>query len=203
MRRGLLIGILLALVVTAGWWFLFMAGKSSEISDFEDQTATARIEESTLQARLDELQALAAREGEFLLALGDIQKSIPQLPDGAAFIEDINRIAEETGVELLALSPNPPIASNIEGLFEISTTIRFQAPYFKVLSVLFALEDLERLVRVDAITIDAALEDDGTNLLSTTLTATAFSYSDLGAVVPTAEGAGTDGAGTTDDGADE
>ena len=39
MRRGLLIGLLLALVVTAGWWFLFMSGKSSEISDFEDQTA--------------------------------------------------------------------------------------------------------------------------------------------------------------------
>ena len=153
MRRTLLIVVLLLLVVTAAWWFLFMAGKSSEISDFEDQTATARIEESTLQARKDELQALAAREGEFLLALGEIEKSIPQLPDGAAFIEDINRIAEETDVELLALSPNPPISSTIEGLFEISTTIRFQAPYFKVLSVLFALEDLERLVRVDSITI--------------------------------------------------
>ena len=201
MRRGLLIGILLFLVITAGWWFLFMAGKSSEISDFEDQTATARIEESTLQARLDELQAQAAREGEYLLALGEIQKSIPQQPEGAALIEDINRIAEETGVELLALSPNPPIASSIEGLYEISTTIRFQAPYFKVLSVLFALEDLERLVRVDAITIDAALEEDGTNLLSTTLTATAFSYSDLGAAAPSA--AAADGAGATDDGANE
>ena len=202
MRRGLLIAVLLFLVITAGWWFLFMAGKSSEISDFEDQTATARIEESTLEARRNELQALAAREGEYLLALGEIQKSIPQLPEGAAFIEDINRIAEETGVELLALSPNPPIASAIDGLFEISTTIRFQAPYFKVLSVLFALEDLERLVRVDAITIDAALEDDGTNLLSTTLTATAFSYSDLGAVAPTAA-ATDDGAGAADDGANE
>jgi len=189
MRRTLLFGVAILLVITAAWWFLFMAGTSAEISDFEDQTAAARIEESTLESRRNELQALAAREGEFRLALSEIQNSIPQLPDGAAFIEDINRIAEETGVDLLALSPNPPIPSAIEGLFEISTTIRFQAPYFKVLSVLFALEDLERLVRVDGITIDAELEDDGTNILSTTLTATAFSFSDLGAGVPADAGA--------------
>lgn len=193
MRRGLILGVLLFIIITAGWWFLFMSGKSSEIGDFDDQTATARIEESTLQARLTQLEALAAKEGDFLLAVSEIQRSIPQLPNGAAFIEDINGIAEETDVELLALSPNPPIPSTIEGLFEISTTIRFQAPYFKALSVLFALEDLERLVRVDGITIDSTLEDDGTNLLSVTLTATAFSFSDLGGGVSADVAAATDG----------
>ena len=74
-------------------------------------------------------------------------------------------------------------SSIVDGLYEISTTVRFEAPYFKVLSVLFAIEDLERLVRVDQITIDAALDEDGTNLLTATLTATAFSLSDLGVAV--------------------
>jgi Tfp pilus assembly protein PilO len=202
MRRGLILGILGFLVITAGWWFLFMSGKSGEISEFNDQTATAKIEGSTLEARRNELQSLAAKEGEYRLALSEIQNSIPAFPNGAALIEDINSIAIDTGVDLLTLSPNPPTPSTVEGLYEISTTVRFEAPYFKVLSVLFAIEDLERLVRVDQIAIDSALDDDGTNLLTVTLTATAFSLSDLGVGVATDTGDGTD-AGAPADGDDE
>ena len=59
-------------------------------------------------------------------------------------------------------------------------TMTFEAPYFKVLSFLFALEDLERLVRVDQISVTSIILEDGTNLLSTSLTASVFSMSDLG-----------------------
>jgi Tfp pilus assembly protein PilO len=181
MRRGLILGILLFFIITAAWWFLLMSGKSAEITDFEDQTATAQIEQRTLEARRNELQALAAKEGDYLLALGEIQNSIPAFPDGAALIEDLNNIALETGVDLLTLSPSPPVASTVEGLFEITTIVRFDAPYFKVLGVLFAIEDLERLVRVDQITVDAAIDEDGTNILTVNLTATAFSQTGLAA----------------------
>ncbi|NNJ48377.1 MAG: hypothetical protein HKP18_11175 [Acidimicrobiia bacterium] len=61
-------------------------------------------------------------------------------------------------------------------------TMTFEAPYFKVLSFLFALEELERLVRVDQISVTSTVLEDGTNLLSTSLTASAFSLSEL---VPT------------------
>ena len=197
MRRVLILGILLFFIITAAWWFLFMSGKSAEISDFEDQTATANIEQQTLEARRNELQALAAKEGDYLLALGEIQNSIPAFPDGAALIEDINNIALETGVDLLTLSPSQPVASNVEGLYEISTIIRFEAPYFKVLGVLFAIEDLERLVRVDQMSVDASLDEDGTNILSVDLTATAFSQTGLAAA---GVDAGTDGATDTGEG---
>ncbi len=179
MRRGLILGILLFVIVTAAWWFLFMSGKSSEISDFEDQTAAAKIEASTLEARRTQLEALAAKEGDYLFGLSQIESSIPTLPDEAALIEKINEIMLDPDVELLSLSPSPPAPSPIEGLFEISTSFTFEAPYFKAVSVLVALEELERLVRVEQIAIDAALDDDGANILSVTLTANAFSSSDL------------------------
>ncbi len=101
MRRGLILGILGAFIITAAWWFLFMSGKSTEINDLNDQTATAQIEQSTLESRRTELQALAASEGDYLLGLSQIQNSLPTFPDGAALIEDINNIAVETGVDLL------------------------------------------------------------------------------------------------------
>jgi Tfp pilus assembly protein PilO len=184
MRRGLLFGILGLLVITAAWWFLFMAPKSGEISDFNEERDAALIEQRTLEARRDELAALAAREGEFLLGISEVQASIPVMPDGAALIEDINRIATESDIELLTLSPGLPTPSTIPGLFEIQLQMSFEAPYFKVLAFLFALEEQERLVRVDQIAITSRVLDDGTNLLSTSLTGSAFSQTDLAGSPP-------------------
>ena len=179
MRRGLLLGILLFFIITAGWWFLFMSPKSTEISDFNEERDAAQLEQSTLEARRDQLLSLAAREGDFLLGISEVQASIPATPDGAALIEDINQIAADADVELLTFSPSLPAASVIPGLVEIQMTMTVEAPYFKVLAFLFAIEDLERLVRVDEISVTASLDEDGTNVLTTTLSATAFSFNTL------------------------
>jgi Tfp pilus assembly protein PilO len=184
MRRGLILGILLAIIITAAWWFLFMAPKSTEIADFNEQRDAAELEQSTLEGRRNALAGLAAQEGEFLLGISEVQASIPATPDGAALIEDINEIAEASGVDLLTFSPALPVESSVPGLVEIPMQMTFEAPYFKVLSFLFALEDLERLVRVDQMAITSRLLDDGTNLLSVSLTASAFSSSDLSGLPP-------------------
>lgn len=184
MRRGLIFGLLGFLLITAAWWFLFMAPKSTEINDFNDERDAALLEQSTLESRRNELQALAAREGDFLLGISEVEASIPSAPDGAALIEDINRIAEESDVELLTFSPGLPAPSTIPGLVETQIQMTFEAPYFKVLSFLFALEDLERLVRVDQIAITSRVLEDGTNLLSTSITAAAFSQTDLAGSPP-------------------
>lgn len=184
MRRGLLFGLLGFLLITAAWWFLFMASKSSEISEFNDERDAALLEQSTLEARRNELQALEAREGDFLLGISEVQASIPATPDGAALIEDINRIAEESDVELLTFSPALPVPSTIPGLVETQIQMTFEAPYFKVLSFLFALEDLQRLIRVDQIAITSQVQEDGTNVLSTSITASAFSQTDLTGSAP-------------------
>ncbi|NNF09398.1 MAG: type 4a pilus biogenesis protein PilO [Acidimicrobiia bacterium] len=186
MRRILIFGTLLLLLVTAGWWLLLMSPKSGEISDFNEQRDAAQLEESTLQSRKNELEALAAREGDFLLGISEVQSSIPLNPDGAALIEDINRLAEDSDIDLVSFSPEVPVAGTIEGLVEIPMTLTFEAPYFKALSFLFALEDLERLIRIEQVSITATVLEDGTNLLSTTLTATAFSFSDLAGGTPEA-----------------
>ena len=184
MRRGLILGALLLFIITAGWWFLFMSPKSSEISEFAEQRDAAELDQTTLEGRRNQLAALAAKEGDYLLGISEVQASIPTTPDGAALIEDINRLAETTGIDLLSFSPSVPGLSAIEGLVEIQMTMTFEAPYFKVLSFLFALEDLERLVRVDQISVTATVLEDGTNLLATSLTASAFSQTEL---VPTTE----------------
>ncbi len=179
MRRAVLLGVVLVLLVTAAWWFLFMAGKSGDIGDFNDQLATAEAEELTLQARRDALQSLAAREGEFRVGLNEIRTSIPVFPDGAMLIEEINQIMLTADVNLVSLNPQVPTPGSVPGLFEIAIDLNFEGPYFKVLPVLLELENLPRLLRVDSINISSTLLEDRTNLLSVNLTAVAFSLTDV------------------------
>ena len=179
MRRTVVIGVGLLLLITAGWWFLFMAEKSGDINDLNDQTDAARSQELTLQSRRDSLQALAARDGEFRVALGELQTSIPVFPDGATLIENLNASALNADVDLLSLSPQLPIPSVVPGLFEIAIDMSFEGPYFKVLPFLLELENLPRLTRVDSINISSTPLEGGTNLLSVSLTAVAFSLTDL------------------------
>ncbi len=179
MRRTVIIGVGLLVVITAAWWFLFMAGKSSDISDLNDQTEAAKTQELTLQARRDSLQALAAQEGEFRVGLSELRNSIPVFPDGATLIENLNDAALSADVDLLSLSPQFPVASVVPGLFEISIDMAFEGPYFNVLPLLSELENLPRLMRVDTINIGSTTLEDGTNLLSVSLTAVAFSLTDL------------------------
>lgn len=179
MRRGVILGVVLLLLVTAAWWFLFMSGKSGDINDFNDQLATAEAQELTLQARRDALQSLAAREGEFQLGINEIRTSIPVFADGAALIDDVNNIMLAADVDLVSLSPQLPVQGSVPGLFEIPIELSFEGPYFKVLPVLLELENLPRLVRVDGINISSTLLEDRTNLLSVNLTAVAFSLTDV------------------------
>lgn len=180
MRRILIFGGLLVILILAAWWFLLMAPKSSDIADFNERRDALELEETTLRGRLGALEDLAAREGDFMVGLNDLRTSIPAFPNGAALIDQINDTALDAGVELRVFSPSPPVESQlVPGLFEITSTIGFEAPYFRALPFIFELEQLERLVRIDQISISQTAGEGGENILVVDLTATAFSLTDL------------------------
>lgn len=180
MRRLILFGALIVILVLVGWWFLLMAPKSSEIADFNDQRDALELEESTLQGRLGALEDLAAKEGDFAVGLNQLRTSIPVFPSGAALIDEINQIANDAEIELRVFNPSPPVPSQtVPGTFEISSTIAFEAPYFRALAFLFELEQLERLVRIDQISVSSVTDEGGETILVVDLTTSAFSLTDL------------------------
>ena len=180
MRRGLILGLLVLFLITAGWWFLFMSPKSGEISEFNDQTG--RGQARAVDARVPSQRTggpgsqggrLSARDiGGAGLDSRHARRRRPHRGHQQPRRDNRHRLA-------LLQPERSRCRVPIEGLVEIQMTMTFEAPYFKVLSFLFALEELERLVRVDQISITSTILEDGTNLLSTSLTASAFSLSEL------------------------
>jgi Tfp pilus assembly protein PilO len=179
--RNVLIGLLVAILVVALWWFLFWRGTSTTVSDLELDLDLARQQQTELQTRVDSLRELERKKGEFDAAVTEISVSIPDDPSEAALLESIRTLARDSGLELTALTANVPVASaDNEGLYEIGLNVNVAGEYFRVLQFLFDIEDLDRLVRVDQIAVAARFETEtSTNILTVNFGARAFSTSPL------------------------
>lgn len=215
-NRGVVLGIAAAVLVVVLWWMFVFSGIRSDTDDVKDEIEAARREESSLRAQLDELEAIEEQGPEIAAQLAELEDALPQYPDLAEFVTEANAIAESSGITWLSIAPSEPVPVGTIG--EIGMNIQVQGGYFQVLDYLNRLEEIDRLVVVDSITLNAG---DGTEAgsgtggdtggdlfvggapqLSAALTARMFTLS-TSTVDPGASATSTTVAGdTTDDGTD-
>lgn len=188
MRRGLILGLLGALLLTALWWFFLITPRNSSISEAREALQSARNEESLLRTRIATLEAIRDAEVEYLAGLGKLETMIPQRPLLEEFIEQVNALADSTGLELRSLSPSIPEAA-LDGsdLREISVNVQLEGQFFDMVGFLFGLSELDRLVRVDGMSATSSTDEAGQTSLSVSLQLKLFTLADL---IPLA---GTDG----------
>ncbi|NND04109.1 MAG: type 4a pilus biogenesis protein PilO, partial [Acidimicrobiia bacterium] len=152
-RTKLLLGILVLVLITVLWFVFFFSPRRDAIAAAETEHDNALLRESTLRTRLSVLQEIKDNELSYLFAIGEMEASIPTSPQADAFIEDITFLAESTGVELSSISLTPPLSDPTTGGFEVPIAITIEGEYFELLGFLYGVEALDRLVRVDGITL--------------------------------------------------
>jgi len=152
-RTKLLLGILVLILITVLWFIFFFSPRRDAIAAADAEHDSALLRESTLRTRLSVLQGIKDNELSYLFAIGEMEASIPTSPQADAFIEDITFLAESTGVELFSISLTPPVADPLTGGFEVPINISVEGEYFEILGFLYGVEALNRLVRVDGITL--------------------------------------------------
>ena len=182
MRRSVVVlGVIGALVVTALWWLLIIGPRNSEIDDVEQQIDAAITREATLRTQLSQLGAIRDLEVSYLAAIGEMESAIPPSPEIDAFIEDVNFLAQQTGVTLSALALSPPAETPENPAFEIRAAMSVMGEYFEILGFLYGLEAMERIVRVDTLSLqpievepepppqpDGEVDEDGEETTTTT-----------------------------------
>jgi Tfp pilus assembly protein PilO len=197
-RTGLLVGLLVALLVTAAWWFLLVGPQRTREADAADALQLARDEEVLLRTQLQSLRRIQDNELPYRAAIAELQASIPDTPQTASLIDDLAVLADETGVGWESATYGNPALNEDTELFEIPVAITINGQFFEVLGYLYGIADLDRVVRVDGLTISPDLDDDGFTILAVNLTGRAFSTETV--LIPLAEDAGA-GAGDDGDGA--
>ena len=188
MRRVGLIVVLAALAVTAAWWFLLISPRNAKIDDAHRELSAAVDTEGSLRAQIQQLQEIRDRGVEYEAALGKLNALIPDRPLLDQAIEQIYSLAEETGVVLQTLSPSVP-APTEDGteLRRIDISAQVEGEFFELLGFLFGLNDMERLVRVDGVSLSSTQDEEGNTLLAATIQMRLFTTADLLPTVDTGE----------------
>ena len=179
MRRiGILAG-LGTLFLTAVWWMFFISPKNAEIADLEDELNVAIGNEQLLRVTINELESIRQAEVEYLAALGQLEGLIPERPLLEDFIEQVYALTLDTGIDLQTLAPSVPSVAEGSLLREIQVSAQIEGEFFELLGFLFGLNDMERLVRVDSISVSSSQDDVEGTVLSASVQMTLFTLADL------------------------
>ena len=177
-RTGFVFGLLGIVLLTALWYMFSMRPINERIADTEAQLQTERDTEVLLRTRLASLKKIQDNELNYISAIGAMDAQIPPTPQMPALIDDLDALADETGVDWLGSTIGNPAQNEDHDYFEIPVSIRIEGQFFEVLGYLYGIADLERLVRIDGIAVTPT-DEDGFTMLDVSISAKAFTTSDL------------------------
>lgn len=180
------------LVYALVFWFVLVSPKRAEASTLEDEVAALQV--TVASARI----AATPRDNEDTrpIEVADIfrlSKAMPDTPDMSGILLELDRIAEETGVEFQSVTP---LASAVVGAYQtVPITLAFDGNFYELSDFLFRLRTLVgvrrgelrtagRLFSVE--TIAFAESGKGFPELTATLSVVAYVY---GTDVPASAGA--------------
>jgi type IV pilus assembly protein PilO len=177
-RVGVVVAVLGVVLATALWYMFFMQPINGRIADAQEQLQSEQDNQMVLRTALAGLKKIQDNELNYLSAIGAMDAQIPSTPQMPALIEDLDTLADETSVEWLGYTSGNPTAIEDQDYYGIPLSIRIQGQFFEVLGYLYGIADLERLVRIDSISVSPT-EQDGFTMLAVTIEAKAFTTSDL------------------------
>jgi Tfp pilus assembly protein PilO len=162
MRRSVLFGIIGgAILLVIVWYFLLFAPTSSDLNDTRDEVAAAERQKQELENSIRRLKELSANQTQQEADLRTLNALIPPTPDLGAFILQANEIATASGIDWLSISPTPPVANTSGANSTIALSMQIEGGFFQLLDYLNRMEDLDRLVIIDSISVSAGSEDGG------------------------------------------
>ncbi len=173
--RVVIFGVLLTVVVVLIWNIAIFSPSGHKLNDAKTAAQTAQALEPGLQAQLARLKQISQNGPEIAAQLDKLNAAVPAAPDLDGFILSANQIATQAGIDWLSVSPSI-VQAGTTGPSVIPLTMQIKGGFFQVLDYLNRLEDMGRLVIIDAINTTAASAAGATGppTLSVSLTARMF-----------------------------
>jgi len=152
-RRAIIVagagaGILALLLIV----FLVLP-KMGEVTEAEEELADTTAEQAVLQARLNALEQARDEAPENEAAIRRIQGLVPPTAELSAVILLLRNSAAVAGVEVVSLTPAPPIASTTGEFSTISVSASGECTYFAMVKYLHEIETLPRAAKVEAVSL--------------------------------------------------
>jgi Tfp pilus assembly protein PilO len=182
-------GVLIVVVVVA-WFFLLYNPLRKDISALDAQIADAQQQLTTAQADLARLQGYEKTAPQTQADLLRLNKMLPSQAGIPSIIIEIQRTAEESGLDFASIEPGVIAPGQPFSLQTIN--LSFAGQYFDLEDFLFRLESYVeyrnnaflvtgRLLQVASMSIARSAEDAGDGALQITMTINCYLWSVQGA----------------------
>ena len=190
--RTRLVAVGAAFVVVALLMYMFLIRpRQAEVGDLQTQVATEENTTQALQLELARLQALKENAPELEAQLKKVRDLVPRKNAVVKFIRQVQRIADEAGVDFVNIGPEvakPPPEGAL--LAEVRITIGIGGDFFSVQDFVRRFYDLDRAVRIDLLSLEGTTDTSGARIVTLNATARVFFELPAGGVSATP---GTDG----------
>src|SRR5688500_6137087 len=139
-RRAIIVagagaGILALLLIV-----LLVLPKMGEFTEAEEELADTTAEQAVLQARVNAMEQARDEAPENEASIRRIQGLVPPTAELSAVIVLLRSSAAVAGVDVLSLTPAPPIASTTGDFSTISGSASVECSYFAMVKYLHEIE---------------------------------------------------------------
>lgn len=158
MRRNTLVVILVAIVMLVAYFFLIFNPQTGKINDAREEADAAEAQVQQLELELAHLRQLQKDEPKLREQAAVLDAAMPNDPQLANFILQVQDSANAAGIEWLSVSPSPPAAANPPqpGVLEVTIAMNVEGGYFQVQDFVVRLETLSRALKIGTVSLGVA-----------------------------------------------
>jgi Tfp pilus assembly protein PilO len=166
----LLVGVLVCVIVLVLALFLIVFPQKNKVSDVQTEINNVDTSIQTEQNRLNQLKQYEKDPEQFLRQIDVLQERIPENVELADIIQQIDHVAEESGLDFFSITPQLPVSSG--NFYTVTCEAVFQGRYLNLVEFFNHVERLPRTVKV--VFLDIMASDDGLPYLIITINFRAF-----------------------------
>lgn len=131
--------------------FFLVLPKMSQVTEAEKELQDTTAQQQVLQARLNALEQARDEAPLNAATIRRIEQQVPPTADLSAVILFLRNAASVAGVQVVSLTPAPPVASTTGGFSTISVSASGECSYFAMVKYLHEIETLPRAATVEAV----------------------------------------------------
>lgn len=150
-RDQILLSIIVAVLVMLGFGVLVLRPQISKISDVKKMQQEEQKKKQNAEATLKRLQDAKKQAAETEAKLIEVKKRLPEDPQLASFIVEIQDMANQAGINLVSITPEE--MAQQKNYTNIPLKIHIEGDFFDIVDFLYRLQDLKRETRIDKVSI--------------------------------------------------
>lgn len=150
-RDQIIVAVILAILIALGFGILGLRPQLGKIAELRTQQQEEQKKKQNAEATLERLREAKKEAAETESKLIETKKRLPEDPQLASLLVEIQDTANQAGIDLVSIKPSEMTAQT--NLTSIPLQIHVEGSFFDLVDFLYRLKDLKREIRTDKITI--------------------------------------------------